>query len=195
MATQLATETGLGLMQGRWSLDLQHSQVSFSIRHLGLSRVRGTFEQFEAALTIGETATDAHVEVTIDLASVNTNQPDRDTHLRSTDFFSVEQHPTMTFVSTALTGHGDSWSLTGDLTLNGHTQPLTLAVDFNGIEVHPGDGKQHAGFSATGTLRRSAFGIDFGLLPLGGDKLMLGDEVKLEIEIQFVEPIAVPDAR
>ena len=122
------------------------------------------------------------------MASVNTDQPDRDVHLRSTDFFSVEQHPALTFTSTAISGGGTSRQMTGDLTLNGRTHPITLDVEFNGAEVHPGDEKQHIGFSATGTLRRSAFGIEFGLMPLGGDKLMLSDEVKLEIEIQFVAP-------
>lgn len=179
---------GVALTKGRWTLDVNHSAVAFSIRHLGLSKVRGRFERFDATLDVGDAPADTRVAATIEMASVNTNQPDRDNHLRSTDFFSVEQHPTLAFTSTALHGDGADWEMTGDVTLNGHTHPITLAVEFNGAEVHPGDGKQHLGFSATGSLRRSAFGIEFGLMPIGADKLMLSDEVKLELEIQFVAP-------
>src|SRR3954464_10209454 len=179
---------GVALAQGHWTLDANHSVVAFSIRHLGLSKVRGRFERFDATLDVGSGPHDTRVTATIEMASVNTNQPDRDTHLRSTDFFSIEQHPTLTFTSTAFSDEGSSRQMIGDLTLNGRTHPVILEVEFNGAEVHPGDGKQHIGFSATGTLRRSAFGIEFGLMPLGGDKLMLSDEVKLEIEIQFVAP-------
>jgi polyisoprenoid-binding protein YceI len=179
---------GAGLAAGRWTLDHHHSAVSFSIRHLGLSRVRGRFERFDATLELGDTVADTKITATIDMASISTGQPDRDTHLRSTDFFRVDQHPEMRFVSTAISGSGEDWQLTGDLTLNGHTAPLTLAVEFNGVEVFAPDGKRHAGFSATGSLRRSLYGIEFGLLPIGGDKLALGDEVKIELEIQFIEP-------
>jgi polyisoprenoid-binding protein YceI len=181
---------GLPLTQGRWTLDPHHSAVAFTIRHLGLSRVRGRFERFDATLDVGATINDVRVAAQVEMASVNTGQPDRDNHLRATDFFNVEQHPELRFVSTALSGSGDAWQMTGEVTLNGHTHPLTLAVEFNGAEVHPGDGKLHAGFSATGTLKRSKFGIEFGLLPLGGDRLALGDDVKLEIEIQFYAPDA-----
>jgi polyisoprenoid-binding protein YceI len=182
------TVAEMGLAQGRWTLDAHHSAVSFSIRHLGLSRVRGRFERFAATLDVGGSPDETRISATIDMASVNTGQPDRDAHLRSTDFFSVEQHPEMRFISTALTGAAEAWQLTGDLTLNGRTHPVTLAVEFNGAETFPGDGKQHVGFSAAGTLRRSMYGIEFGLMPLGAGKLALGDEVQVELEIQFVAP-------
>ena len=188
VATFGPTIAGVALAQGRWALDPNHSVVSFAIRHLGLSKVRGRFERFDATLDVGDTIADTRIGATIDLASVNTGQADRDNHLRSTDFFSVEQHPEMRFVSTAISGSDEAWQLTGDLTLNGRTQPITLAVEFNGAELFQGDGKQHAGFSATGRVRRSAHGIEFGLLPLGGDRLALGDEVQIELEIQFVAP-------
>lgn len=191
VTTSEATAAGTGLAAGRWTLDPNHSAVSFSIRHLGLSRVRGRFERFDATLDLGDTIADTRLAATIDMASINTGQADRDAHLRSTDFFRVDQHPEMHFVSTAITGSGEAWQLTGDLTLNGRTAPLTLAVEFNGVEVFAPDGKQHAGFSATGTLRRSIYGIEFGLLPIGGDKLALGDEVKIELEIQFIAPDGV----
>jgi polyisoprenoid-binding protein YceI len=186
--TQGPTVIGVPLTKGQWAADPTHSEVSFAIRHLGLSKVRGRFERFAATLDIGDTVADTRVAATVELASVNTNQSDRDGHLRSSEFFSVEQHPTLVFTSTAISGGEDDWQLTGDVTLNGRTNPVTLAVEFHGAQVHPVYQQQRLGFSATGTLKRSAFGIEFGLMPIAGDKLMLGDDVKLEIEIQFVPP-------
>ena len=179
---------GVALARGRWTLDADHSAVAFTIRHLGLSKVRGHFARFDATLDVGDTVAATRVAATVELASINTNQPDRDVHLRSTDFFSVEQHPILHFASTTIAGEGADWQLIGDLTLNGRTHPITLAVEFHGAENYPRDNKQHLGFSATGSLRRSLYGIELGLIPLGADMLMLSDEVKLEIEVQFVAP-------
>jgi polyisoprenoid-binding protein YceI len=178
----------LGLRPGRWERDPAHSAVLFSIRHLGLAKVRGRFDRFEAVLEVGPSLAETRVEATIDLTSIDTNNADRDAHLRSTDFFSTETHPTMRFVSTELAGAGGEWRVRGDLTLNGRTRPLTLAVEFNGLQEFPGRNRRHAGFSAVGALRRSEYGIDFGMLPLGADVLALGDEVKLELDLEFVEP-------
>lgn len=176
------------LAPGRWTLDRAHSAVVFSVRHLGLSKVRGRFDTFDATLDVGPTADDVRVEATIEMGSVNTSDPNRDAHLRTTDFFDVEKHPTLHFVSTGLSGVGDgaTWELSGDLTINGITRPTVLDVEFHGTEKHRED--LHAGFSATGEIRRSEFGIDFGILPLGGDKLALADKVPFELDLQFVEP-------
>jgi polyisoprenoid-binding protein YceI len=186
--TQGPTVTGVPLTRGQWTVDTGHSEVSFAIRHLGLSKVRGRFERFGATLDIGDNVADTRVAATVQLASVNTNQADRDNHLRGTDFFSIEQHPTLEFVSTAIEGDEGEWRLTGDVTLNGHTRPITLAVEFHGAQVHPVYQQQRLGFSATGTLKRSTFGIEFGLFSIAGDTLLLSDDVKLEIEIQFAPP-------
>ena len=128
------------------------------------------------------------VDSTIDMASVNTNNPDRDAHLRTTDFFGVDQHPTMRFSSTGVTSGADgvTWQLAGDLTINGITNPVVLDGEFNGVETYRED--RHAGFSVAGELRRSEFGIDFGILPLGSDRLALADKVAFELDLQFVEP-------
>jgi polyisoprenoid-binding protein YceI len=179
----------LGLKLGQWVVDHPHSGVLFSIRHLGLAKVRGRFERFDATLQIGETLAESHVEATIDLASINTNNTDRDAHLRSTDFFSTDQHPEMHFVSTRATSKKGDWLVEGELTLNGRTRPLTLDVEFNGVQEFPGRNVRHAGFSATGSIKRSEFGIEFGLLPIGIDLLALGDEVKIELDLEFVEPV------
>jgi polyisoprenoid-binding protein YceI len=137
---------------------------------------------------VGASAVDTVVEATIDLASVDTNNAERDAHLRSTDFFDTDRHPEMVFVSTALTGERTEWCLEGELTLNGITRPITLDVEFNGIEAFPGRNETHAGFPAAGNLRRSEFGIEFGLLPIGMDKLALADKVHFDLDLQFVAP-------
>src|SRR3954453_13870080 len=118
------------LAPGRWTLDPTHSSVVFSIRHLGLSKVWGRFEPFDAKLDVGATPADASVEATIDMGSVNTSNPDRDAHLRGTDFFDTERHPTMAFRSLQLTGQDSEWELDGELTINGITRPITLDVEF-----------------------------------------------------------------
>lgn len=182
-----STTTDLPVPPGRWGIDPVHSSIVFSVRHLGLSKVRGRFDRFEVWTDVGATAEDTHVTAEIDLASVDTNNDGRDTHLRSSDFFNVEQHPTMRFNSTRITGAENSWLLEGEVVLNGVTRPMSLDVEFFGVEKFA-DGKRHAGFSASGELRRSEFGIDFGMLPIGMDKLALADKVQFELDLQFVEP-------
>jgi polyisoprenoid-binding protein YceI len=177
-----------GLRPGRLLVDDAHSAVLFSIRHLGLSRVRGRFDRFEATLDVGPSLAETRVEATIDLASIDTNNVDRDAHLRSSDFFAVDRHPTMRFVSTAITGTGSRWRIVGDLALNDRIRPIDLDAESHGTQEFPGQNRIHAGFSATGRLRRSAFGIDFGIMPLGTDMLALGDEVEIELDLEFVEP-------
>jgi polyisoprenoid-binding protein YceI len=187
MSTQTAPST-LPLAPGVWTLDPNHSGVHFRVRHLGLSNVRGRFDKFDATLTVGTTLDQVSVAATIDMGSVDTNQPDRDAHLRSTDFFSTDQHPEMVFRTTAVKESSqDEYQLTGDLTINGITRPVTLDVEFNGVEVFPGDGRNHAGFSATGEVNRDDFGVDFNM-PLGMDKMALGQKVRIELELQFVAP-------
>src|SRR6266567_4623179 len=182
MTTSVSTTT-LPLAPGVWALDLNHSGVFFVVRHLGLSNVRGRFDRFEATLDVGASVDSIGVTADVDLSSVDTNNADRDAHLRSTDFFDTDQHSSMTFRSTSVTGAGENYELAGDLTIAGITKPVTFDVEFNGIETFPGDQSTHAGFSATGQIRRSDYGIDFGIIP-GAEKLMLGDKVKIELDLQ-----------
>jgi polyisoprenoid-binding protein YceI len=185
----MTTQTAPVLAPGAWTLDPHHSAITFSIRHLGLSRVRGRFDRFDVELHVGETPSATTIVAHIDMASIDTNNADRDAHLRSTDFFKVDSHPTMTFRSTAIrSSDGDGFIVDGELTLNGQTRPLQLSVDFNGLEVFPATNKTHAGLTAEGELRRSDFGIDFGSFPIGVDKLALSDQVKFELDLQFVAP-------
>lgn len=179
------------LPTGTYSLDEHHSSVHFQVKHLGLSNVRGTFKSFTAALRVGEALADTLVEATVDLASIDTGQPDRDAHLLGMDFFDADRNPTMSFRSTDIVPVGDDlYDMTGDLTINGVTRPVTFRTEFNGSEVFPVDQSVHVGFSATGEVRRSEFGIDFNL-PLGVDKLAVGEKVKVELDVQFVAPPGV----
>jgi polyisoprenoid-binding protein YceI len=187
MTSFSAPTPALPLPPGRWNLDNTHSGVSFVVRHLGLSNVRGRFDEFYAVLDVGADLASTFITAFVDLSSVDTNNADRDAHLRSTDFFDTDRHPRMRFRSTAISGAGDRYELTGELTIVDATRPLTLDVEFNGTEMFPGDGHLHAGFTATGEIRRSEFGIDFGIVP-GAERILLGDKVKLDIDVQFVAP-------
>ncbi|MGY0023192.1 YceI family protein [Streptomyces sp. cg35] len=171
----------LPLAPGAWTLDPLHSAVNFTIRHLGIAKVRGRFAEVEADLWVGETLADVRVSATIALASIDTGNADRDAHTRSADLLDVERRPTMTFRSTEVSGADEDWSMAGELTIGDVTRPVTLDVEFGGVVDVPVDGSRHAGFEATGEIRRSDFGLDFG----GG---LLGDVVKLQLDMQFVEP-------
>ena len=188
-ATNTVTLLELPLRTGKWAVDPTHSAVLFSIRHLGLAKVRGRFDRFDATLDVGPTMAETRVEATIDMDSIDTNNDDRDAHLRSTDFFSTEIHPSMHFVSTEITGADSDWLLKGLITLNGVTRPITFDVEFNGLQEFPGQNKRLVGFSATGALKRSDYGIEFGMLPLNADVLALSNEVKIELDLEFVEPL------
>ncbi len=185
--TIFSNPTTLPLRSGTWTVDTAHSSIEFTIRHLGISKVRGRFNRFDASLTVGDSIETSSVEATVELSSVDTNNADRDAHLRSTDFFGTDDNPTMTFRSTGVADQDGDYQLLGDLTINGITRPIALDVEFNGVEHYPLDQSDHAGFSATGTIKRSEFEVDFDV-PLGVDKVALGDKVKIELEVQFVEP-------
>ncbi len=189
MTTATTTSTSLPLAPGPWTVDKNHSSVLFVIRHLGLSNVRGRFDTFESTLDVGPNLDSVSVTAEVELSSVDTNNADRDAHLRNADFFDTDKNQVMTFRSTSITGQGEDYELNGDLTIAGVTKPVSFDVEFHGTEVFPGDGSTHAGFSATGQIKRSDFGIDFGIIP-GAEKVMLGDKVKIELDLQFVAPAA-----
>jgi polyisoprenoid-binding protein YceI len=186
MAAMTSTNTTLPLAPGTWALDVNHSAIGFTIRHLGVSKVRGRFQRFDVGVVIGETLDDTSVTATVDLASIDTGNPDRDAHIRSADLLDVERRPTMTYRSTRITEARDRWLVDGDLTIGEVTRPLQLAVELGGIEEFPG-GPRHAGFEASGEVRRKEFGIDLALPP-GVSTVALGDVVKLDLDIQLLEP-------
>ncbi|MFH8486409.1 YceI family protein [Streptomyces longisporoflavus] len=177
--------TALPLPAGTWEIDPFHSAVNFTIRHLGISKVRGRFAEVTAGLVVGESAETSSVTATIALASIDTGNTDRDAHVRAPDLLDVERRPTMTFRSTRVLGKEDEWSLEGELTIGDVTRPITLAVEFGGLQAFPGDPRRHAGFEATGEIKRSDYGLDFG----AG---LLGDVVKIQLDMQFLEPETAP---
>lgn len=181
--TATAAATTLPLGPGRWTLDLFHSRVGFSIRHLGVSRVRGHFGRFDAELVVGPTTEASSITATVGLATIDTGNTDRDAHVGAPDMLDVERRPEMAFRSAGIRGSGDDWTVDGELTIGDVTRPVALSVVLGGI----GDfqGERHAGFEAHGELRRSDFDLRFGV----GDAL-LGDVVKIELDLQFVEPSA-----
>jgi len=180
--------TALPISTGTWGFDPSHSGVQFKVRHLGLTNVRGRFNGIDAYLEVGDDLASTRFGSTIDITTIDTNQADRDNHLRSTDFFSAEVHPKMTFASNVIRHLGGTdYAADGQLTINGITKPITLAVEFTGAVVHPGDGKEHAGFIASTQILRDDFGIDFNM-PLGVDKFALGKKVDIEIDAQFTAP-------
>ena len=182
MATPTPTPTS-----GTWTIEPAHTEIGFTVRHLGLSKVRGRFNAFTGTVEIADDLAASRVEAEIDLSSVDTNNADRDNHLRSTDFFGVDANPTMTFRSTSVSES----ALTGDLTINGVTKPVSLDLEFHGVTV---DGYEttRAGFSASGQILRSDYGIDFNA-PLGMDGMLISDKVTIELEVQLV-PAAVAAA-
>jgi polyisoprenoid-binding protein YceI len=173
----IATETGI--VAGTWTIDPSHSEVGFTVRHL-MSKVRGQFEKFEGTLTTGEKLEDARATATIDLNSINTREPQRDAHLRSKDFFGVEEHGPMTFTTTSF----DGTTATGELTLKGVTKPVELEVEFLGVDQDPW-GNTRIGFEATTEISRKEWGVD-GNVPLEGDKVLIGDKVKIHLAVEAV---------
>lgn len=171
----MTTTTTLPLTAGRWALDPFHSSVGFAIRHLGVSKVKGHFRRFEVDVIVGETLETTSVTATIDVASIDTGNADRDAHVLSVDILDVAKRPTLVFRSTRV----ELDRIEGELTIGDVTRPVTLDVDFGGLAEFPADGSTHAGFEATTEIRRKDFGIDvFGL----------GDVVKVELDLQLVAP-------
>jgi len=180
----ITAETIPGYVAGTWVLDPTHSEVSFSVRHLAISKVRGTFEKFDVTVVTAENPADSTVTASVEIASVNTNQKDRDAHLKTSDFFLAEEFPTMEFVSTGISKDGDDFLLEGNLTLRGVTKAVTLKAEFGGI-ITDGYGQVKAGASATTKINRKDFGVNWNAALEGGG-FTLGDDVTISIEAQVV---------
>ncbi len=179
-----STDIHPGYVAGTWKLDPIHSEISFSVKHLAISKVRGSFKSFDATIVTGENPADSTIEATVDIASIDTNQKDRDAHLRTSDFFLTEEYPTMTFTSTAVETSGDEFTITGDLTLRGVTRSEVIKGEFGGI-VTDGYGQTKAGATASTVINRQDYGVSWNAaLEAGG--LTLGDKVTISLELQVV---------
>ena len=171
-----------GYRAGTWVLDPAHSEVTFSVRHMMISKVRGTFGMKSATLVAPENPLDAKVTASVDVASVDTKDEGRDTHLRSADFFDAENHPTMEFVSTGARIEDGDFLVDGDLTIRGTTKPVTFALDFGGFGVDPW-GNYKAGASATTTINREDFGLTWNAaLETGG--VLVGKDITINLDLQ-----------
>ena len=174
----------------KWALDPAHSELGFKIRHLMITNVTGKFDQFEADLeTEGDDFATSQIQVKIATASVNTNNTQRDQHLRNSDFFEIDRHPEILFTSTKIEKvDGENYVVSGNLTLKGISKAVNLNVEYNGLTKDPWGG-QRAGFAITGKINRAEFGLSFNTaLETGG--FALGDEVKINAEVQFVKVAA-----
>jgi polyisoprenoid-binding protein YceI len=175
-----------GYVAGTWAIDPVHSEVSFTVRHMMVSKVRGRFDSFEGTIVTGTDPLASVVTASVDMSSISTGQEQRDAHIRSADFFEVEKYPVMTFVSTGVRADGGDLLLDGDLTLKGVTKPVTFQLEVNGIGPDAYGGTR-IGFSATGEINRTEFGVDFnGPVPGVSGGVIVSDKVTISLEIEAV---------
>jgi polyisoprenoid-binding protein YceI len=175
-------------MATTWKLDPAHSEVQFKVKHLMITTVTGYFKTFDLEVETGKdddfnTAT--RIEFTADISSIDTNNQQRDTHLKSADFFDAENHPWIKFVGKDYTTNGEEGSLTGDLTIRGTTKTVTVKVEYGGTVVDP-YGQTKAGFTVNGKISRKEFGLTWNAVTEAGH-VVVSDEIKLHAEIQVVK--------
>ena len=178
------------LEAGRWSIDPVHSEITFTIRHL-MTTVRGSFLDFGGEVVIGEDPLDSTARAEIRMGSIDTRSAERDEHVRSADFLDVQRHPVMMFTGTGIEratvgrrARSPRYHLDGELTIKDVTRPVRLLTEFHGVGAAPWGGPR-AGFTAPAAISRRDFGIEFNV-PLQGDRVMLGDEITIGLEIQAV---------
>ena len=168
----------------KWAIDTAHSSVDFSVRHMMIANVKGSFQSFDASVAADPAdLTTAEISFTVDVNSIDTRNADRDNHLRSADFFDVENNPQITFTSTSITKTDEGeYDVTGDLTIRGVTKPETFAVVYEGTGKDPW-GNEKVGFSGAGSINRADYGLTWNAaLETGG--VLVGDKIKISFEIQ-----------
>jgi polyisoprenoid-binding protein YceI len=182
----MSTTAITAIPTGTWNVDGSHSSVDFRVKHLGISTVRGSFREFEGKLDVGEDITTSQATGTIKAASVDTGEPKRDEHLRSADFFDVENYPDITFESTSIEVIDDEeFHVTGNLTMHGVTKPITLHVEVTGTEEDPW-GNTRVGLEVQGELSRGDWGMTFNQA-LGSGNMVVSDKVRINAEISAVK--------
>jgi polyisoprenoid-binding protein YceI len=177
----------------RWDIDTSHSDVSFTVRHMVVTKTRGRFTRWSGVVDFDEAdPTRSRVEVQIEAASIDTGHADRDAHLRSADFFDAENHPYLTFKSTGIErGEGERYRIAGDLTMRGVTRPVVLEAELGGVAADPW-GARRAGFSAHTQVNRKDFGLTWNQ-PLETGGLLVGEKVDIALEVEAVQPVAKAD--
>jgi len=182
----MSTATIPGYVAGKWDIDAVHSDVSFTVRHMMVSKVRGHFRTFSGEITTAENPLESSVTATVDLNSIDTGNEQRDNHIRSADFFETEKYTEMTYRSTGVRADGDDFVLDGELTLKGVTRPVALKLELGGFgpdAMNPGGTR--VGFSATGEINRNDFGVDISM-PMDGGGVVVGDKVQIALDIEGV---------
>jgi len=174
---------------GTWTVDPAHSKVGFGVKHMGIATVRGEFTEFEGTLEIGEDLSSAKVSGTVKAESVDTNESQRDDHLRSPDFFDAAQFPELRFESTSIEALDDEeFRITGQLTIHGVRNEIVLHAEVQGTDVDPW-GNERVGLEVTGQLSRGDYGMKFNQA-LGSGNVLVGDKVKLALDISAVKQSA-----
>jgi polyisoprenoid-binding protein YceI len=182
--TTTTTTTATLIPTGTYTVDPSHSRVGFAVKHLGIATVRGEFGSFEGSLALTEDG--AVVTGSVAAASVDTNEPQRDAHLRSPDFFDIERFPEIGFRSTAIRPVDDeTFEIAGELTLHGVTRDIALTAEIQGTEVDPW-GNERVGLEITGQLNRADFGMKFNQA-LGSGNMLVSDKVKLSLDVSAVK--------
>lgn len=175
----MTSAQSLGLTPGTWNIDPTHSTVGFSVKHMMVSKVKGKFSDFAGAITVADEIEQSAVTATIQAASVDTGNEQRDGHLRSADFFNADNHQAIEFASASVKADGGDWVVSGDLTINGVTKPVDLEAELGGVSP---DGKV-AGFEAETEISREDFGITFNI-PMDGGGVVIGDKIKITLDIE-----------
>ena len=181
----MADRTKSLIPTGTWSVDAVHSTVGFAVKHMGIANVRGQFREFEGTLEVGEDLASSSARGKVKVASITTDEEQRDEHLRSPDFFNVEEFPEILFESTHVEAIDDeSTSVVGNLTMHGVTQEVKLKAVFQGTDTDP-SGNERAGLEVIGVLKRSDFDMKFNQA-LGSGNVLVGDKVNVSLDISAV---------
>ena len=182
----MAVRTTSPIPTGTWAVDAAHSSVTFAVKHMGIANVRGKFTKFEGTLEVGEELASSSARGTVEVASISTEEEQRDAHLRSPDFFNVEEFPEITFASTRIDPIDDiSSHVVGNLTMHGVTQEVKLKTVIQGTDTDPW-GNERVGLEVIGVLKRSDFDMKFNQA-LGSGNVLVGDKVNISLDISAVK--------
>jgi polyisoprenoid-binding protein YceI len=185
----MSTTTPAAIAAGTWTVDPAHSKVGFAVKHMGIATVRGEFTEFEGTLEIGDDLSSAKVYGTVKTESVDTNEPQRDDHLRSPDFFDAAQFPELRFESISIEALDDEeFRIAGKLTIHGVTNDIVLHADVQGTDIDPW-GNERVGLEVTGKLSRGDYGMKFNRA-LGSGNMLVSDKVNLTLDISAVKQSA-----
>jgi polyisoprenoid-binding protein YceI len=174
---------GLPIGVGTYPIDTAHSQLGFSLIHIGISAIRGTFDEYSGELKVGDNLDDTSVTIEAEMASINSGNQTRDENVHVAEYLDVAHHPRMSFRSTSIAEGDSGYALTGDLTIRNVTVPTTFDVTYNGEAIFPIDGSTHFGFTGRATISRTAFGVSHALD-------IISDEIDLTLDVRFVRPPA-----